>query len=59
MRQLKETRQRLISVSNLFICRGEQQGGVVFLTRQPYYGLKQPQISLGGLPNKTFCWLFL
>ena len=26
MRQLKETRQRLISVSNLFICRGEQQG---------------------------------
>ena len=25
MRQLKETRQRLISVSNLFICRGEQQ----------------------------------
>ena len=30
MRQLKETRQRLISVSNLFICRGEQQGWVFF-----------------------------
>ena len=33
MRQLKETRQRLISVSNLFICRGEQQVGVVFFNQ--------------------------
>ena len=33
MRQLKETRQRLISVSNLFICRGEQHKGVAFFNQ--------------------------
>ena len=54
IKRIKKHANALIYFCKQFICQGKEGAG--FLTRQPYYGLKQPQISLEDY-HKT--WYFL